>query len=79
MMVRYEPIRTGKGRIRRVLLRYMRVAGVVDDEWYYIVTANPDNTPSFCTKFPKTREAYVKIREWHRGCEWVNVYARVED
>lgn len=78
-MVLYEAQRTGKGRIRRVLLRYMKIVEVVDDEWYHIVTANPDNTPSFCVRRPKTRDAYVKIREWHRGCEWVNVYARVED
>ena len=77
-MVRYEAQRTGRGRIRRVLLRYMKIAETVDDEWYHIVTVNPGNTPSFCARFPKTCDAYVKIREWHRGCEWVNVYTRVE-
>lgn len=77
-MAEYVALRTGKGRMRRVLLRYMKIAETVDDEWYRVVTANPENNPSFCVKHPKTREAYAKIREWHRGCEWVNVYEKVE-
>ena len=78
-MVHYVALRTAKGRIKRILLRYMTVVETVDGDWYRIVTKNPGNDPCFCVMFPKTREAYVKIREWHRGCEWVNVYARVED
>jgi hypothetical protein len=47
----------------------MKIAEIVDDEWYRVVTANPENTPSFCVKHPKTQEAYVKIigAEFIRG------------
>ena len=78
-MAKYVAQRTAKGRVRRILLRYMKIAEIVDDEWYRVVTANPENTPSFCVKHPKTREAYVKIREWHSGCDRVNAYTRVEE
>jgi hypothetical protein len=57
----------------------MKIAEIVDDEWYRVVTANPENNQSFCVKHPKTREAYVKIREWHSGCDRVNAYTRVEE
>ncbi len=78
-MAKYVAQRTAKGRVRRILLRYMKIAEIVDDEWYRVVTANPENNPSFCVKHPKTREAYVKIREWHSGCDRVNAYTRVEE
>ena len=68
-MAKYVAQRTAKGRVRRILLRYMKIAEIVDDEWYRVVTANPENTPSFCVKHPKTQEAYVKIigAEFIRG------------
>lgn len=78
-MAEYVALRTAKGRMRRVLLRYMKIAETVDDEWYRVVTANPENNPSFCARRPKIQDAYVKIREWHRGCDRVNAYTRVEE
>ena len=56
-MVHYVALRTAKGRIKRILLRYMTVVETVDKDWYRIVTKNPGNDPGFCIKFPKTREA----------------------
>jgi len=78
-MVLYEVQRTGNGCIRRVFVRRMKIVEVVDDEWYRIVPATPDTTSSFCARRPKIQDAYVKIREWHRGCDRVNVYTRVEE
>ena len=78
-MAEYVALRTAKGRMRRVLLRYMKIAETVDDEWYRVVTANPENNPSFCVKYPKTREAYAKIRDWNRGCDQVTLYDKLEE
>ena len=78
-MEQYVALRTAKGRMRRVLLRYMKIAETVDDEWYRIVPATLDTTSSFCARRPKIQDAYVKIREWHRGCDRVNAYTRVEE
>lgn len=78
-MARYEPYRTTGGKIRRILTRYMEVVCKVDDDWYRVVNANGKSSPGFCKESPKLLEGYVTIRDWTRGCEWANVYYKVDD
>jgi len=75
----YEIIRTPKGRIKRAMTRYLQVVSAVDRDWYFVKNANGTMSPSVCGNAEKLVCGYVKTRDWHRGCDWVNVYRRVDD